>query len=521
MQPDCEPKPRSRKLGASPGGDAIEADRKLARHGKVTRLIKQPLLSAALALAASASGAAPNVLWIHVEDQHPWYGAYGETRVATPNIDALAREGVVFERAYAATPVCSPSRSANITGTYPIRAGTHDHRSGRVPGNRIELPAGMATVPELFRRHGYATFNNGKDDYNFTYDRGALYSIGTTRRNEPAGWKGEAGDGDWRDVPEGVPFFGQIGTLGGKAAPRVDSALKAAGVPAVDPAGVTVPPQYPDLAGLRDAIAAHLDTMVDTDNRVGEVMARLKADDLWGNTIVVLFSDHGSNLPRSKEFCYDEGLKVPLIIAAPGLADIVRPGTRRGDLVSLMDIAATSLALAGIAVPDTMDSKDVFDPDYQRPYVFSSQDRMSNTIDRVRSVMGPRFHYIRNFLTDRPLYQFGYREMGALGQPDHYLNTMRRMYESGTLTTAQALPYGPRPAEELYDLASDPDELVNLAADPAHRKTLDDMRDALTGWIDATGDQAQKPRSAAAMREITERYPEDWLRGPEFRQRRR
>ena len=469
-----------------------------------------------LALLGTPSVAAPNVLWIHVEDQHPWSGTYGETMVATPNIDALARAGGVFERAYAAAPVCSPSRSANITGVYPIRAGTHDHRSGRVPGNRIHLAEGMSTVPELFRRHGYATFNNGKDDYNFTYDRGALYSIGT-RPNEAVGWKGASGDGDWRGAPEGVPFFGQIGTLGGTALGRVEAALKAAGAAAVDPATVAVPPQYPDLPGLRDAIATHLDTMVDTDNRVGEIVARLKADGLWENTVVVLFSDHGSNLPRSKEFCYDEGLKVPLIVAAPGLTDIVPPGTRRGDLVSLMDIAATSLALAGIPVPETMDSRNVFGrPDYRRAYVFSSHDRMSNTIDRVRSVMGPRFHYIRNFMTDRPLYQFGYREMGALQQRGHYLNTMRRMFADGTFTAAQALPYGRRPAEELYDLASDPHELVNLVEDPAHRAPLDEMRGALTGWIEATGDRAQQPRSAAAMREVTERYPEDWLRGPEF-----
>ena len=481
----------------------------------MTRFFRQPFLSGVFALFATASGAAPNVLWIHVEDQHPWYGTYGEARVATPNIDALARAGVVFERAYAATPVCSPSRSANITGVYPIRAGTHDHRSGRVPGNRIQLPAGMPTVPELFRRHGYATFNNGKDDYNFTYDRGALYSIGT-RENEAVGWKGASGGGDWRDAAEGITFFGQIGTLGGKAVGRVEAALKAASAEAVDPAEVAVPPQYPDLPGLRAAIATHLDTMVETDNRVGEIVARLKADGLWENTVVVLFSDHGSNLPRSKEFCYEEGLRVPLIVAAPGLTDIVRPGTRRADLVSLMDIAATSLAVAGIPVPETMDSRNVFDPDYRRAVVFSSQDRMSNTIDRVRSVMGPRFHYIRNFMTDRPLYQFGYREMGALRQPGHYLNVMRRMYANGTLTTAQAHPYGPRPAEELYDLAGDPHELVNLAADPAHQGPLDEMRGALTGWIEATGDRAQQPRSTAAMREVTQRYPEDWLRGPEF-----
>ena len=115
-----------------------------------------------------------NVLWISIDDQSPWYGTYGDNTVATPNIDQLAAEGVVFERAYAPTPVCSPSRSAMITGSYSIRLGTHDHRSGRVPSYQIELPEWVQTLPELFRAAGFETYNSDKDDFNFSYERSDL-----------------------------------------------------------------------------------------------------------------------------------------------------------------------------------------------------------------------------------------------------------------------------------------------------------------------------------------------------------
>ena len=84
----------------------------------------------------------PNILWIYVDDQSPWYSSYGDKLVETPNIDELASQGVIFERAYAPTPVCAPTRSAIITGAYTIRTGTHDMRSGRIPEYQIYLPEG-------------------------------------------------------------------------------------------------------------------------------------------------------------------------------------------------------------------------------------------------------------------------------------------------------------------------------------------------------------------------------------------
>ena len=109
------------------------------RPYRITILVLGALLAGAGA-AEETTVPKPNVLWIDIDDQSPWYSSYGHDLVETPNIDALAREGVLFERAYAPTPVCSPTRSSLITGSYAIRIGAHDHRSGRVPGYRIHLP---------------------------------------------------------------------------------------------------------------------------------------------------------------------------------------------------------------------------------------------------------------------------------------------------------------------------------------------------------------------------------------------
>ena len=398
-------------------------------------LLFYPIAVVMLALCACSAIAdnRPNILWVDIDDQSPWYGVYGDDTVATPNIDALAREGVVFERAYVAVPVCAPSRSAMITGGYPIRLGTHDMRSGRVPEYQIHLPDNIKTVPELIRQAGYETYNSHKDDYNFTYNRTDLYSFGSPMVNSPGsmgegtgsgkvignmpasdGWKGLRGEGHWRDVTRGVPFFGQMSVPGGKGVASIEKELRALGLEPVDPAKVRVPAQYPDIPQVRKHVADHYNSIMRTDHRVGEIVQELKDDGLWGNTVIIFYSDHGSDLPRSKEFVYKEGLHIPFIVAAPGLENLIKPG-RRDDPINLMDIAATTLALAGVDVPETMDAKDLFASDYEaREFVYSSADRMSNVIDRTRSVIGKRYHYIRNFMLDRPLYNWGHREMVSL-----------------------------------------------------------------------------------------------------------
>lgn len=469
---------------------------------------------------ASAAQERPNILWIYIEDQDPRYSCYGEELVRTPNIDALAREGVLFERAYVPAPVCAPSRSAIITGSYAIRLGVHNMRSSRDPSAPIYLPEGVKTVPELFRKAGYFTFNRGKDDYNFMYDRTKLYSTGGKsegiKGSKPSASRGgkqapKSGGGDWNDRPKDTPFFAQIQTLGGKHAHGdMQAKLARIGATPVDPEAVTVPPQYPDIPEIRDKIADHLNTMLLSDHEVGEIVNRLKADGLWENTVIFLFSDHGSYMPRSKEFCYDEGLHVPLIIAAPGMKETVKPGTVQKHPTAVLDITATSLALAGLEIPEYMDSRDLFAKDYSWDYVYAARDRCEWAIDRIRSVTGERYHYIRNFMTDRPLWQPNYRS----GWP--WVMKIEQMYRNGELTPVQAAPYRKRPAEELYDLQSDPHEVQNLMDDPKHKDALIEMRGLLEAWIEETGDKGQFPESKAGLRAVKMRFPKQAI-GPEFR----
>jgi hypothetical protein len=121
-------------------------------------------------------------------------------------------------------------------------------------------------------------------------------------------------------------------------------------------------------------------------------------------------------------------------------------------------------------------------------------------------------------MTDRPLMNWGHREMLGLYSPDRssFLE-IRRLFEEGRLTPAQAAPYGQRVAEELYDLETDPDEIVNLATDSAHENRLQEMRGALDRWTSETDDKGQYPRTKAAMDEVIGRYPTSWLHSPEFR----
>lgn len=414
----------------------------------------------------------PNILWLFCEDVCPWFGCYGDHTIPTPNIDALAASGALFKRCFSPAPVCSPARSGIITGCMPTSIGAHHHQSGRHPNFPQPLPEGVSTLPEIFRDAGYYTYNNGKDDYNFTYDRKDLYA----GAYEIVKIYGAHGDGDWKDRAPGQPFFGQITLWGGKNKNLPEHPVT------VD--NVTVPPYYPDIAEFQNHYVRHYNQLQVTDTEVGAIIQRLKDEGLYDNTIIFFFSDHGYCLLRHKQFLYDGGIHVPLIISGPG----VNPGVVREDMVSGIDVAATSLAMAGLEIPASMESENVFAPDFHREAVVSVRDRCDFTVDRMRSVRDERFKYIRNFMTDRPWMQPQYRE----NTPD--FKAWVALHQAGELTPEQSRFVGAdRPAEELYDIDADPHETRNLADDPAYRADLERLRAFLDRWIEETNDLGQYP----------------------------
>jgi len=436
-------------------------------------------LAAGLAtgMAAVAVAGRPNVVWIVVDDMSPSFGCYGETAIETPHVDRLAREGTRFAHAYTTAPVCSPSRSALITGMEQTAIGAEHHRSGR--GElRIHLPAGVRPIPALFQEAGYYTcLGGGKTDYNFEWDAGIYDGV------------------DWAGRAPGQPFFMQLMLSGGKLregprgmerlAARVRKELGAG----VDAAAIALPPYLPDDPVLRRDRAAYLDTVRLTDAEVGGVLRRLEEERLLDDTVVAFMTDHGISHARAKQFLYDEGTHVPLVVRGPGIP----AGVVRDDLVEHIDLAALSLAAAGIPIPAWMRARDPFAKDrVPRDAVFAARDRCDETIDRIRSVRTDRFLYIRNFHPQRPLLQ-----PNAYKDAKPTVRRLRELQASGDLSEiSERLLFAPeRPEEELYEWRGDPWQVRNLAADPTQRETLTALRARLADWMAETGDDAAESRA--------------------------
>ena len=428
----------------------------------------------------------PNIVWVFIEDMNDWYGCYGDATVPTPNIDALAKRGLRFDRAYMPAGVCSACRSAIATGAMQTSLGIHHHRSSRkrVPEEVIYLPKGVKTVYELMREAGYyVTSSKGKNDFNFIFSTNDLYDqLAGNMGWSPQHWQGRKKD---------QPFFAQIQLKGGKSSGKVS--------PKTDPTKVKVPPYYPDHSVIRKDIAKHYDTIRQTDKELEKIISALEKDKLLENTVVFFWTDHGMALHRHKQWLYEGGIRVPLIIAGPG----INPGTSRDDLVSGIDISATTLAMAGVDQkkhPWT-EGRDFFAKDHQkREFVISARDRCDYTIDRVRAVTTKRYKYLRNYLTDRTLMQPQYRD----GRP--HMEVTRKLFQEGKLNEIQAFKWKQRLPEELYDLENDPHETINLVDDPKHAEALAKHREILAKWTKETDDKGQYPESIDSLRGVLKRW---------------
>jgi arylsulfatase A-like enzyme len=212
---------------------------------------------------------------------------------------------------------------------------------------------------------------------------------------------------------------------------------------------------------------------------------------------VIFYSDHGAGLPRAKRWPYDSGLRVPLIVRWPG---VIPPGSVRDDLVALLDLAPTLLALAGAEIPAHMQGRVFLGPKTQPPpeFLFAARDRMDEAYDRIRSVRDKRYRYIRNFHPELPYMQYiNYMDEMPI------MRDWRRLAFEGRLNATQKLfMTRTKPQEELYDISNDPYEIKNLAQSPEYQEVVRRMRVALERWIRETNDLGAIPEAELIRRGI-------------------
>lgn len=419
----------------------------------------------------------PNILWITCEDISPYIGAYGFKEVSTPNIDKLAKEGVRYKKVYTVAGVCAPSRSAIITGMYPMSIGTQHMRTGGdpkyqpVPPYSAVIPSYVKCFPEYLRKAGYYCTNNEKQDYQFD----APVTV----------WDENGPGASFRNRQGSKPFFAVFNffiTHESQLFSRKDSLL-------VDPDSVTVPPLYQDTKTVRHDIARMLTNIERMDEEVGDLLQMLKNDGLYNNTIIFFFSDHGGSLPWTKRELLERGTHIPFVIRWPGGA---HAGETNDDLVSAIDFAPTVLSLAGITPPAHLQGHAFLGPQKKNPrkYVYAARDRMDTEYDRVRMVRDSQYMYLYNYMPEKPYYQnIEYR----LSIP--MMKELLTLRDEGKLDSNQAQWFATKPVEELYDVNSDPYAFHNLATDTQYKSKLEELRKVFQNWTKTVGDKSSMPES--------------------------
>lgn len=439
----------------------------------VKRFLVLLLLITVLAPAFAADR--PNVLWLSIEDSSRHLGAYGFEHAVTPNLDKLAEAGVRFDRAYAPAPVCAVARSALITGIYSVAQGSQFMR------NKIIRPDEIKPFPMYLREAGYFTSNREKTDYQFEIPDGT--------------WDYQGGDHrDWQERKNlSQPFFSVInfgGTHESKNLNTFDAEL-------FDPDELELPPYFPDTPGSRRAWASYYQNLHKADQWLAENFQRLERDGLAEDTIVVFWADHGVGFPRGKRWVYELGLHVPMIVYVPEKwreqFGVEATGGASAELVNFIDFAPTMLSVAGVERPDYMQGRVILGPEKEPApdYLFAHRDRMDERIDIIRVVIGQRFKYIRNFEYFKPHMQ--YNETPESHEFSWISNEIRSAYEANPDDPVAAWYFEYKPVEELYDLQNDPQELSNLAGDPAYGETLKLMRAELSRQQNRIGDLGSIP----------------------------
>ena len=419
-----------------------------------------------------------NILWINVEDMSPRLSFYGDSTIATPNLDKLASESTIFDHCYSVSGVCAPSRASLITGLYPTSFGAQHlgnmqktsaldqisdsallSRYLSIPLYEAVPPVGIKCFTEHLRAEGYFCTNNAKTDYQFEVPITA--------------WDQNDNNAHWKNRKPGQSFFSVFNleiTHESKIRERTKEPLQ------VNPSDINVPPYYPNTASMRHDLAVHYSNIKAMDDQVGQLIADLKNAGLYDSTIIFFFSDHGDGLPRAKRWLYDSGTKVPLLVRIPG-----QPAGRHLSLISFVDFAPTVLSLANIIPKRNLHGQGFlgrFSSPRKNRYLFAARDRHDIDFDRVRSVRNHKYKLIRNYLPEQPyLMPLPYRDQ---------LYCMEDIYQLRKSKTLEA-PFrfwvnGPRPELELYDTETDLHAINNLVQDPKYKSILIELTEQLQQW---------------------------------------
>lgn len=417
----------------------------------------------------------PNFVWFMEEDVSKHYlRLYNPDGVGavTPNVEKLAKEGILFSHAFCNAPVSSAARSTLFTGCYAPRVGMSWHRKLET----VPMPDGLEMFPAYLKEAGYFTANSSKTDYN------CIMPSGT--------WDKEKGKPDeWRNRPQKeMPFFFvRTNALSHESCLHFPLDAMAKKKTSYDPQQVKVAPFHPDTELFRYTYATFYDRIADTDAELGTLMQQLSDEEVLDDTFIFYFGDNGGSLPGTKGYTGELGLHVPLVVYIPknwrDKLDLPVGGHVDG-FVSFMDFAPTLLHLAGLDIPSEMDGTPFLREDLplkmlnERKEAFGYGDRFDELYAFTRTVRRGNYKYSRNFVPYQPkgFYAFYRYKMEAFKE-------WRELYEKGQLSAVQRSFFEPQAPEALYDLENDPYELHNLAGEARFTSKLKELRTTLKAYM--------------------------------------
>ncbi|MEJ6753811.1 MAG: sulfatase [Flavobacteriales bacterium] len=412
-----------------------------------------------------------NILWLVCEDQSLFFSAYNDSNAKTPNIDALASKGIIYDNFYAVSPVCAPSRSSIITGMYPTTIGTQHMRAYKKNkdsiNNKTNLPF-YSAVPKIkvqfftenLRKSGYYCSNNSKEDYNMEMS--------------PLAWDESNKNAHWRNRQKDQPFF-SVFNFNVSHESRIWKNYEQHPLKEINK--VVLPTFFPNINSIKNDFVTNYKNIEKLDVQVGKIINQLKEDGLYENTVIFFFSDHGGPFPRFKRSIYDSGLKCPLIIKW----DEKTNETRNNQMISFIDLAPTVLEITGSETTYKMEGVSFYKQN-NREFIFASSDRFDEFTDRRRCVRNENFKLILNLDTT-----------SSIGKPVNYRKKMKTMeildslYKNNLLEGYFNNWYKSRKEKyEFYNISNDPFELVNLISDSIYTNEIIELKTQLHNWIDSS-----------------------------------